>query len=1157
MQQSAQRRWQVADIEISGSVPTLTVGGQAVDPGPEPLRALLHLLENQGRLVTRDALIRAIWPGQIVSDAALSRCVDKLREAIGDGERGLVRAHHRYGYRLDAPVVTIGPVPIADAVAANSPLEPAPAADPAPSTENRPLTVLFCDLVGSTELAETLSPEAFRQLLVDYGRTATAICERHAAHVAQQMGDGLLIYFGYPVAYDDDAERALRCACELVAALTQSGRDARIEVRIGLHSATLLIGAIGREVLATGVGVHLAARLQTLAEPGTILASDATLRLAPGLFVTRDLGQQSLRGIAGTVRVHQVLQPSGMRSALEAAAALTPFVGRDAELDLLLEAWRAAFDGRGSGLLLSGEPGLGKSRLIIELRGRLPVGSYLWLEGRADRLGRQAPFRPLTELLARRLALRETDSDECKREVLERALESAGITPADALPLLAPLFDLPMAMAGDAAQLGPELRRRRTLALLAQLIIQIAQDQPTILFVEDLHWADDSTLEVLGLLLEQIAQQPLLLLLTARPEFVPLWPAERPLVLHTLAPLPQAEIERMLAALAPELETSSRDRILERSDGTPLFVEELARAWQDSARHEPTKPGGNKARTNIPGGLHGLLMARLDRLGPARELAQTLAVLGAEAPYPLIRAMARQPEPALNAQLVRLVESGLFHVQGSGVDTIYRFRHALIRDVANDSMLSDRRVREHAHAARAIENVYAGHLAERYGELVHHCEAGGLPEAAADYAKLAGERALLLGANPQAITHFQTAVRLLEALPASAEQRLKLAALHTSLGSTLAATHGYADGTMRAQYARAHELCVGLDGDETMAPILMGLAAYELVRGNHAAALQLAAQLSAAVEASGDAQARAATAFFRGQAHLFTAQLEAAAQDFASAVACYDAGDCRDMGFRYQEDAKSGSLALQGWIHALRGQPQQALEHAQRSMAHALELRHLFSRAVACAVNGHGAVLRRDAVAARQLSEAGLALCREQGITWYDGWMQMHLGWADLQDGRAADGLARIRAGLEGFRFEGAEFFNPWALSLLSEALAANGQLDEARTALDEALQIAERNGERLHLAELQRLSGELLLRTPGADPADAERAFEQAIATANAQGARGWLLRATVSLARRLALRGLASEAEARLRPILAGYPEGLETPDLREALTLLASLR
>ena len=571
--------------------------------------------------------------------------------------------------------------------------------------ERRHLTVLFCDLVGSTEIASHLDPEQWRVIVGEYHRAAAQAIERFGGHVAQYLGDGVMAYFGWPEAHDNDAERAARAGLAILDAISKPNEHptrAKLAARVGIDSGTVVVGAgAGKDTDLFGDTPNIAARVQAAAAPGTVLISADAHRLVSGLFVVEDRGVQALKGIERPVQLYRVVQPSGVRGRLEAGAAargLTPFVGREDELRLLMNRWEHALEDEGQVTLIVGEAGIGKSRMVQRFREQIAGTPHTWVEAAAGAFFQNTPFYAVTEMLRELLAWRGDESAEEQVAQLETRLELAGLKPADALPLIAPLLNLPLPAKYPPSALSPEQQRRRLLATLVEWALGVARVQPTIIAIEDLHWADPSTLELLQLLVEQGTTARLLLLYTARPEFHAQWPPRAHHTQITLNRLSARNVRTMLGEVAAQKALSEETiaTVLQRTGGVPLFVEELTRAVLESSNAKLTE-------REIPVTLHDSLMARLDRLGSAKEVAQVGAVIGSEFSYELLHAIHPLAEADLQGALRRLADAELIYVHGIPPDADYTFKHALVRDAAYEALLKSRRKDLHRVVARTIE----------------------------------------------------------------------------------------------------------------------------------------------------------------------------------------------------------------------------------------------------------------------------------------------------------------------------------------------------------------------------------------------------------------------------------------------------------------------
>ena len=654
--------------------------------------------------------------------------------------------------------------------------EEIPQSESAVEGERRHLTVLFCDLVESTTLASQLDPEDLREVVRGYQEAAAEVVDRYQGHVAQYLGDGLLVYFGYPRAHEDDAERAVRAGLGMVQAIGQLNPQLQekfglqLAVRVGIDTGRMVVSEMGggehRETLALGETANVAARLEAAAEPDTVVIRSETLRLVQGIFRTRDLGVRSLKGVAEPVRIHQVASAAGMRSRLdvEAATGLTPLVGRDQELGLLEDRWVQVQEGWGQAMLICGEAGIGKSRLMQAFRQQLVERAHTWLECRCSPYTQESALQPVLELQRQMLGFEVGDAAEVKVERLETGLLAAGLDLAQTVPLIAGFHSLKLPERYEEPMLGPEARRRQTLDLLVEWVLSLGREQPVVLLVEDLHWVDPSTLELLGMILDQVARAPVLLLLTYRPDFEPPWGARSHLTPVLLARLTRAQMGDLVrkAARERDLHEAWVMEIVRRADGVPLFGEELTRTVVGS-NLDPPRDGATPA-LQIPETLQDLLMARLDALGPVKELAQLGAVLGREFSYDLLLKVSPLKEERLREVLAEAVREELFYQRGSPPEATYLFKHALISDVAYQSLLRSTRRRHHRRVADTLIERMA-QLAEERPELVaHHLTEAAEGERAIDYWQRAAERATGQVAHKEARSHWLQVRRLLAEL---------------------------------------------------------------------------------------------------------------------------------------------------------------------------------------------------------------------------------------------------------------------------------------------------------------------------------------------------------------------------------------------------------
>jgi class 3 adenylate cyclase len=611
--------------------------------------------------------------------------------------------------------------------------------------ERRHLTVLFCDLVGSTEIAAQLDPEEWRVIVGDYHRAVGQAVERFGGYVAQYLGDGVMAYFGWPEAHDNDAERAARAGLAIldaIAKLNEQSERRKLSARVGIDSGAVVVGAsAGKEADVFGDAPNIAARVQAVAAPGTVLITDAVHRLVSGLFVVENRGAQALKGIEGSTQLYRVIQPSGVRGRLQAVAAsrgLTPFVGREDELRSLMNRWERVLDGEGQVALIIGEAGIGKSRLVQRFHEQIKDTPHTWVEATAGALFQNSPFYPVAEMLREFVAWRGDESAEERLAQLASRLKSAGVKPAETIPLIAPLLNLQLPAKYPPSSLSPEQQRRRLLATLVEWVLGAARVQPFVIVIEDLHWADPSTLELIQLLVEQGARSRLLLLYTARPEFHAEWPLRAHHTHITLDRLSARNVRTMVEEVAAgkALSDVTIATVVERTGGVPLFVEEMTRAVLESVDARLTAH-------QIPVTLHDSLMARLDRLGPAKEVAQVGTVIGDTFSYELLNAVYPIAEENLQSALHIVADAELIYVRGIPPDATYQFKHALIRDTAYEALLKSRRRELHQRIAHKLEERFPDIAMAAPELLAHHCTEAGLIAQAVPYWRRAGRRAMI------------------------------------------------------------------------------------------------------------------------------------------------------------------------------------------------------------------------------------------------------------------------------------------------------------------------------------------------------------------------------------------------------------------------------
>jgi class 3 adenylate cyclase/predicted ATPase len=1036
---------------------------------------------------------------------------------------------------------------------------------PIPEAERRQLTVLFCDLVDSTELSSRLGAENYREVIRAYQSAAAGAITRYQGHVAQYLGDGVLAYFGYPRAHEDDAERAVRAGLGIVARVAalnerlMQRHGVRIEVRNGIHTGPVVIGPpsdTGGEALALGETTNVAARLQALAEPAAVVLSAATLRLVPGVFVTADLGERIVKGLSEPVHVFRAVQPSGVRSRLEVAAAsgLTPFVARDQELMLLEDRWTQSREGRGQAVLISGEAGIGKSRLMQAFRERFTEQAHTWLECRTSPYTQDSPFYPILDLLRLALRIRPEDPGEVKLAQLEAGLEVAGFDLDQAVPLIASLLAVPLHERYAASELSPEGQRKKILALLAEWLLRLARQQPVVLLMEDLHWADPSSIELMGLFLEQLPRERVLLLLTFRPDFTAPWPSRADVTPLLLSRLTRSQLGQLVrkAARHRALPEAWVDEIIARSDGVPLFAEEVTKAVLEA---NPDADGaGNVPPLRIPDTLQDSLMARLDALGPLRELAQVASVLGREFEYPLLAELLPMRDAELRTALAAAVREELFYQRGTPPEASYLFRHALIRDAAYESLLRSTRQRHHQRAAETIIDRMSA-LAEERPELVaYHLAEAGSTEQAIDWWQRAGERAYACVANEEAIRHLQRGLDLLARLPDGPARDERELNLQMRLGRALIVARGYAVPETFEAWERARDLCDPDSDPEAAGKVYYGLLSGHVSRGEMRAALEPGAVVLRAGERSGDDLLTIGGSYGCGAARFFLGEFRESAEDLEAAISRFEPERHRFVESGHQEEFGIQAFSFLSWDRTFLGFPERSVATAERAIELATALGHPYTLAWALAFAGWGAAFRGDRAASRDLSDRGARLAAEQGFPLLEGIGRMVNAWADGMQGGAEGALERFAAGMALSGAAGNQGGVPLILSLLAELQLASARSDEAIATADGGLAFAEQTDQQVASSWLHRLRGEAILWR--GESQDAESEFLRAIEVAREQNAYTLELRAATSLARLWQRQGKGNEARDLLQPIYDWFTEGFDTQDLIDAKALLEDL-
>ena len=1037
----------------------------------------------------------------------------------------------------------------------------APPATVAPTAEavgeRRYLTVMFCDLVGSTGISAQLDAEEWRDLVGAYLDAASAAVTEMGGHVAKKLGDGLMALFGYPVAHENDAERAARAALAIQRALAELNRKNEgigkpvLTARIGLESGPAVLDAAGE---IYGDVANIAARVQALAEPGAVLVTARVQRQVAGLFVAEERGTLTLKGVPEPSALFKLVRASGGGRRSEQRN-LTPLIGRADEMTMLLRRWDRARQGDGQLVMIVGEPGLGKSRLLEEFRARLADTPHTWVEWSCSQLLQNTPLHPIAEWGRQRFGGADVPAEGRLAE-LESSLAQVKLDPEENASLLAPLLDIPLPRERKSTFAAEELRRRQ-LAALTNWVMAGAKVQSVVLAFEDLHWADPTTLDVLRSIADRGALAPLFIVATTRPEFRPPWSMRSHHGTISLAPLDRAQVRDMVAELSARhaLPRNVVEDVAARTGGVPLFVEEVTRLLLDRGE------GGGGIQA-IPPTLQQSLMARLDRLGAAREVAQIGSVIGRGFSYGLIRDVAGMENTALQAALEKLAEADIVLVQGLPPESDYRFKHALIQDAAYENLLKSRRQVLHRRAAEVLRDRFADTAAAEPETLAYHFTQAGLIHAAIEWWGKAGDQALRRSAFQEAISHLGKAIEMADkdgdrapraaVAAAPTGQRLKL---QTRYGQGMMLSRGFASEESKAAFSRALELAKHTGDADERFDTYYGLFVSSLLRGNLAAARETAEAFRRDTERERRTTEAAAALRNVGMACLFLGDLAEAQEHLAAALRVYDPERDRDARFRFGTDsgAAQSYLAQVKW---LLGEVEQARELIEESGSRAVQSGHAPTIALIHHLKGVFEILRGDAEAALRASEALVTLGREHNIALYLAFGSVHASWARARLGDCETGVTELRQAVTAYCAQGNKLYVPFYQGLLAEVEAERQGKEGGLVRIDEALALAERTGEHWSDAFLHRIRGEILLKRDLANTAPADEAFLTAIAIAQQQQARSFELRAALSLAKLYESTGRPADAHAVLAPTLEGFAPTPELPEIEEGQTLLATL-
>jgi class 3 adenylate cyclase/predicted ATPase len=1052
---------------------------------------------------------------------------------------------------------------------------PVPAAPlPLDIAERRQVTVMFSDLVGSTALSARMDPEDLREVISAYQECVAEIVRRFDGFVAKYMGDGVLVYFGYPQAHEDDAERAVRAGLELIAAVAGLKTHASLQTRVGIATGVVVVGDLigtgaAQEQAVVGETPNLAARLQGLAMPNMVVIAESTRRLLGNLFELQDLGAREVKGIAGPVRAWAALRASSVEGRFEAlhASGLTALVGREEETELLLRRWSKAKSGEGQVVLLSGEAGIGKSRLTASMMERLATEPHTRLRYFCSPQHTDSALYPVIAQLERAAGLARDDTPQAKLDKLDAVLAQSSTSAQDAV-LVAEMLSLPNDGRYPALDLTPPQRRQKTLEALTAQLEALTHQSPVLQIFEDAHWADPTSLEVFGRAVDRVRTLRVLLIVTFRPEFEPPWIGQPHVTALTVNRLTRREVEAMIDRVVGNklVPANIQQDIIERTDGIPLFVEEMTKAVLEAKSEDEAQQTAAAIPSSalaVPASLHASLMARLDRLGPAKEVAQIGAVIGREFSHALLAAVARKPETELQSALDRLVEAGLLFRQGVAPHASYLFKHALVQDAAYGTLLREPRRELHARIAEALESQF-GEIAENRPELLaRHCTEARLIEKAASLWGKAGQRSLARSALVEAAEQLTRALDQIATLQATPALRREQISLQVALITPLIHVKGYAAPETKAAVERARLLIEQAQarGEPPEDPLLLFSVLYGFWVANFVAfngdiCRDLARRFLALAAKDGTAAPPMIGHYIMGNSSLFTGDLVEARAHYDGAVTLYAAREHRPLAMRFGQDVRVAVLSFRSWALWLLGYPDAALVDANQALRDAREIDHAATLMFALALTPQAHFLSADYATVSAANDKLLALAYDKNARYWKAVGTVLKGNLFAVTGRSLDAIQEITSGLTAFRSTGATLYVPSWLSYLAKAYADLGKIDDAWHCIGEATAAIEMTKQRWCEAEVNRVAGEITLMSPGPDAAKAQEYFERALAVARQQQAKSWELRAAMSVARLWRYQGKRNEARDLLTPVYNWFTEGFDTCDLKEAKALLGAL-
>jgi class 3 adenylate cyclase/predicted ATPase len=1026
--------------------------------------------------------------------------------------------------------------------------------------EFRQITVMFCDLVGSTQLSEKLDPEDLQKLIDAYRRECSTAIRRYGGEVARYFGDGVMAFFGWPSAHEDDAVRAVHAALEIVSGVTKLSGPVTLACRVGVCSGPVVVGEIGNgsaswSMDAVGETPNIAARLQTLAATNTVLISESTRRLVSAAFDLQDLGPQELKGVTEPIHVYRVLAAKHVASRFEAAHAgsLTPLVGRSTELSSLLDRWEKAKEGDGQAILLSGIPGVGKSRLLHELKSHIQEEPHLSLHHQCSPYHSQSAFFPVIEQIeqAAQLTTREADAEKIAK--LQAYLPRLTDSSKEPVLLIANLLSISTEDHRKLSELTPQQIKNRTISTLVDMLLAFSLQRPTLCIFEDAHWLDPSTLELLELVISRIGHARVLLIVSCRPEFRPTWIPHANITIHSLTRLSHTEVRTMIRDLlrGANIPQQLVDQIIEKADGVPLFIEELT----SSTLSAPLRTRGTFEHTaqpallRVPETLSDALMERLDRVAPSRRVAQIAAVIGREFSYNLLSASSRIDEDEVQSALSLLERADIIYRVGISPFVRFAFKHVLLRDAIYDSLLRTKRQQIHADIAAILESDFPELVENQPEILAYHYQEAGKYQLAIRCWFEAGQRALAHSANVEAIANFQRALQLVNALPETPERTKQEIDIQLALGIPLIAVQGYASAATREAFSRARTLCLRLGNMPEYFQALFGLWGHSWMSGKNDEALHMADEFLSRSRVLSDPVPLMVAHRVMGSTLLTIGEFQSSANHFEEAIRLSFSKGKQPLYNLYMVEPQAASLLLLSWDLWFLGYPDQSLSRVSEALALAQDLGHPYTVAFAHYMTSVVHLLRGDAARALESAEKSFEMSQEQRFSLYVILSRISRGRAIGNLGRLGEARTELALGIDEARRNGVGFMLPMMDSWLADVHAKTGENECALSIVERILaNIGDVTG-RSWEAELHRQRAQILLALNPSKVSEAESYLKKSIEVARGQSAKSLELRAATSLGELWRTQGRLDEARALLEPICRWFVEGAETADLRRA--------